>query len=378
MKIGFVFDDSLDGTDGVQQHILTLGAWLRTQGHEVHYLVGRSERTDIPHVHSLSRNLRVRFNGNRLSIPLPASRRRIKELLRTEQFDILHVQAPYSPLMAGRVMKLADKRTAIIATFHIAPYSKTVTLATRLLAIWSRSSLKRLRMLISVSPAAAEFARRTYKLDSVVIPNMFNYGQFATAKPLDVYQDDRLTILFLGRLVTRKGCQKLLEAVKRLQADKLPPYRVVICGGGPLDAPLKAYVQEQHLDEIVTFAGRVSEADKPRYFASAQIAVFPSSGGESFGIVLLEAMASGQAAVLGGNNEGYRSVLGPNPSLLFNPIDTVELANVIRSMIVDDEKRRTAARWGQQEAAKYDVSVVGRKITAVYEDVVATNSRNGT
>jgi phosphatidylinositol alpha-mannosyltransferase len=84
LKVGLVLDDSLDSTDGVQQYVLTVGAWLTSQGHEVHYLVGKTTRTDLPNIHSLSRNIRVRYNGNRLSIPLPASKRRLRQVLRTE------------------------------------------------------------------------------------------------------------------------------------------------------------------------------------------------------------------------------------------------------------------------------------------------------
>src|SRR4051812_47082988 len=91
-KIGFVLDDGLDKPDGVQQYILTLGAWLSEQGHEVHYLVGQTNRTDIKNVHSLSKNIRVQFNGNRMSIPLPTSSRKLRSFLRAEHFDILHIQ----------------------------------------------------------------------------------------------------------------------------------------------------------------------------------------------------------------------------------------------------------------------------------------------
>src|SRR5579875_4032120 len=100
MKIGMVLDDTLDTPDGVQQYVLQVGRWLSAQGHDVHYLVGATTRTDIPNIHSLSRNKQVRFNGNRMSMPLPASRKKLKQFLRTEQFDVLHVQVPYSPFMA--------------------------------------------------------------------------------------------------------------------------------------------------------------------------------------------------------------------------------------------------------------------------------------
>lgn len=378
MKIGFVYDDSLDRPDGVTQYVLRVGEWLSAEGHEVHYLVGQTERTDIPNVHSLSRNFKVRFNGNRLTVPLPASGKRIRQLLTREQFDVLHVQVPYSPLMAGKVIKAAPPTTAVVGTFHIAPHSGLVSVATRLLALWSRSSLKRFNHLVSVSTAASDFAHKTYGVSTPVLPNVVDYQYFAAGKPLKQYDDNKLTILFLGRLVARKGCLTLLQAVAALRARNaaLPPFRVVVCGGGPLDAQLKEYVAGHALQEVVEFAGRISEEDKPHYYASADIAAFPSSGGESFGIVLIEAMSNGRTAVLGGDNPGYHTVLGGNPSLLFEPTNTTQLADKLERLLTDSQERARAAEWGQHEAEQYDIRRVGQKLVAMYKQF-APNSRNG-
>src|SRR4051812_41321546 len=103
LKIGFVLDDSLDKPDGVQQYVLSMGEWLRSQGHDIHYLVSTTTRSDLSNVHNLGRFVTVRFNGNAMGTPLPASGRKIKRLLRDEQFDVLHVQLPYSPFLAHKV-----------------------------------------------------------------------------------------------------------------------------------------------------------------------------------------------------------------------------------------------------------------------------------
>src|SRR5581483_12518242 len=118
------------------------------------------------------------------------------------------------------------------------------------------------------------------------------------------YDDNKLTVLYFGRLVARKGCLQLLEAVNELVSQQLslPDFRVVICGSGPEKSKLEAYVSKHGLSPYVEFRGFIKEEDKPSYYGSADIAVFPSYGGESFGIVLLEAMASGRAAVLAANN----------------------------------------------------------------------------
>lgn len=379
MKIGFVFDDTLDNPDGIQQYMASLAAYYTSVGHEVHYLVGATTRTDIPNVHSMSRNVKVQFNGNRLSIPLWAPLKRIRAVLEAERFDVLHVQVPYHPLMAGRIIKAAPPSTTVFGTFHVAPYSKLATAGSWVLGKWSRwsGSLGRFNKMVSVSPAAQQLAQQTFGLQTEVVPNVFDYPRFHDAQPLPQYDDDVKTILFLGRLVKRKGCLTLLQAVYQLAGDgrTYPPFRVIICGGGSLEAALRDYVTRNQLTDIVEFAGRVSEQDKPRYMASADIASFPSSSGESFGIVLLEAMASGKAAVLGGDNPGYRSVLGSRPSQLFSSKDSAALAEKLSERLTNEPLRAADAQWGMAESEQYDAVTVGTKLLAMYEQV-APNSNS--
>lgn len=370
-KIGLVLDTSLDPSDGVQQYVIAVGMWLQQAGHDVHYLVGETSRTDLLNIHSLSRNMNVRFNGNRTTIPLPTSKRKLRAFVRQEQFDILHVQTPHHPLMAQRLICATDPRTAVIATFHILPYNQLVRVANKLLGLLLRPSLKRIDTMLAVSPAAAEFEQQTFGVAAQVLPNVFDYQRFASAKPMATYNDKTITILFLGRLVPRKGCQTLLEAVAQLDRATLPKFRVVICGKGPLLAQLQAYVAKHDLADSVEFVGFVSEADKPAYYASADIAVFPSSSGESFGIVLIEAMASGRAAVLAGNNPGYASVMAPQPTLLFNPTDPAALAALLTTYLTDTGARQTMASWASMYARDFDVERVGQQLVKVYETALA-------
>lgn len=368
LKIGLVLDDGLDKPDGVQQYILAIGEWLRGQGHEVRYLVGQTSRNDITGVHSLSRNIRVRSNGNRMSIPLPTSRRKLRKLLASEQFDVLHVQTPYSPFMGGQLVTLADRRTAVIGTFHILPNSRVISLGTKALGIMSRHSLRRFDAMLSVSSAAASFARSTFGVTSTVLPNVVDYKRFHEAKPFSQYDDGTLTILFMGRLVPRKGCLLLLQAVAQLQErDDLPHFRVLVCGRGPLESKLKHFIAKHDLQELVTLVGFVDEADKPHYYASADISVFPSSGGESFGIVLLEAMASGRAVVLAGDNPGYRSVMGSQSELLFNTDTPDDLANSLAHYLQNKSDRQHFQEWGGSYVKQFDVTVVGAKLVDVYQ-----------
>lgn len=376
LKIGFVLDDSLDTPDGVQQYILTLGSWLSRQGHEVHYLVGETKRSDIPNVHSLSRNVHVRFNGNHMSTPLPVSRLKLKSFLAREQFDVLHVQMPYSPFMAQRVILASPKQTVVVGTFHIMPHSKTEFVANRMLGIALRRSLNRFDACFAVSPAAAEFMAQTFRVRPRVLPNIVDRKRFAAAQPRAEYDDQKKTIMFLGRLVPRKGCVTLLEAVRILkQKTNLPPFRIVICGKGPLEAELKQFVADELLDEIVTFTGFIAEAEKPSYVASADIMTFPSLGGESFGIVLIEAMAAERPVVIAADNSGYHSVLGTNPDLLFPPGDPYVLAKKLSEFLRDADARSTALSWQKSYVKQFDVAVVGERLLATYEQLLQQKSK---
>jgi phosphatidyl-myo-inositol alpha-mannosyltransferase len=370
VKIGLVVDDTLDKPDGVQQYVLLLGKWLSDQGHEVHYLAGQSKRTDISNVHSLSRNIAVRFNGNKLTVPLPASRRKIRALLQAEQFDVLHVQMPYSPFMAGRVIGAAERKTAVVGTFHILPFSRWEALATRLLGTVLRPSLKKFSAVLAVSQAASDFARYAFSVNPEVIPNMVDvqkFGQGASQSPVKTF----FTIAFLGRLVERKGAMALLQAVKALPDTARQNLQVKIGGKGELADKLQRYIDANNLGNIVRLDGFVAEADKPQYLREADIAVFPSLGGESFGIVLLEGMASGAGVTMGGDNPGYRSVLGKWPQTLVNPRDTAAFAQALEKFITDSSLRNSTHAEQQEAVKAYDVAVVGTKIQDIYQRFVA-------
>lgn len=376
MKIGFVLDDSLDKTDGVQQYVVTLGQWMRSRGHQVHYLVGHTERTDLPNIHSLSRNVHTHFNQNRMSTPLPAKKGAIKELLKKEQFDVLHVQLPYSPFMAGKVIKLAPQTTAVIGTFHILPFSKIESLATRILAVLVRSSRKRFDSVVSVSEPAARFAKKRFKVKSSVIPNAVHVQDFKTAKPMKKYRDGKLTILYLGRLVERKGCMYFLRAIEQLhQQNLLHMARIVIAGKGPLQPELEAYVEKHRLKNIVHFVGYVPESEKPSLLASADIAVFPSTGGESFGIVLIEAMAAASAVVIAGDNKGYRSVMAGHKEQIVKPVNTKAFAKMLKHYMHNAAARKRALKWQQSHVSSYDVQVVGSELLTTYREVLLKKTK---
>lgn len=367
LKIGLVFDDSLDSADGVAQYVKTIGAWLSGQGHEVRYLVGETKLTEWSggQVYSLARNIKVRFNGNQLSMPGISHRRRIKQVLSAEDFDVLHIMVPYSPLLAARIINLAPEKTAIVGTFHIFPAGWLSCFGSRLLRLALAYSGRRFHKMLAVSQASADFARSAYGLDPQVLPNAVEISRFRVANP-----EEQKDIVFLGRLVERKGARELLEAFNLL-SQEMPDVKLKIAGKGALDADLKKYVRVNDLSGRVEFLGFISEEEKARLLAGAAIACFPSLYGEAFGIVLIEAMAAGAGVVLGGDNPGYRSVLGEQEVLLVNPKDKEELATRLKLLLTDKKLADILHDWQESTIKQYDVATVGRQLEDIYRKQIA-------
>lgn len=369
LKIGFVFDDSLDSTDGVAQYVKTLGAWLGAQGHQVSYLVGQTKMKNWAggRVFSLSKNAGVVFNRNRLSVPLPASRRKIKRVLQDEDFDVLHVQVPHSPFLAQRVMNAASDKVAIVGTFHIFPAGWLAKLGSKSLRAAYWGGLGRFDQLISVSQPAARFAKQYFRLSSRVLPNVVDVQRFASAS---AEPPPSPQVVFLGRLVSRKGATELLKAFKVLHST-MPEVRLTVAGDGPQRKSLERYAEKNNLQKVVTFLGKIPEKQKPPLLASADIACFPSLSGESFGIVLIEAMAAGAKVVVGGNNPGYQSVLGGHPELLIDPADSVKFASRLKRFLSDQSAIAAAGNWQSRAVKRYDVATVGPQILDIYQTAIA-------
>lgn len=363
MKIAFVIDDSLDRTDGVQQYVLTLGNWLTGRGHEVHYICGETKRQDLPHVHSLTKNIKLSFNQNRLSIPGWARKRRVKELLAKEHFDVLHVQMPYSPMLAGRVVAAAPYRTAVVGTFHVYPAGWLPRWGTRLLGLITRRSQAQFTQMISVSKPAQSFMKQSWRRTSQVIPNPVNLQLAAKTKA----NKKPASIVFLGRLVERKGARYLVEAFAAMPDRQ--PYTLTIAGSGPLDSELRQLAEKLGIADQTEFTGFVAEDKKFALLASTEVAVFPSTGGESFGISLTEAMAAG-TVVLAGNNPGYAAVLQASPRSLVQPQKTQAFSQQLSDIMANKDLRAEVYAEQQALVKQFDIAQVGPQIEAVYESAL--------
>lgn len=372
LKIGFVFDDSLDRVDGVAQYVKTLGKWLTKQGYEVGYLVGETKMKSWAggKIYSLAENIHVSFNGNRLTTPRPADKKRIDELLSNEAFDVLHIQMPYSPFMAKHAINLAPKLTAVVGTFHILPAGWMARWGTSLLRFTYGKSLKRIDKYFSVSENAAIFAEITFKIKSKVLPNVIEADLFV--RPVPAKRTGH-TIVFLGRLVERKGAMFLLKAFSNL-AQQLPDAKLIVAGDGPERNRLEDYVRKSKLEQSIIFKGFIDEKEKASLLNSADIACFPALYGESFGIVLIEAMAAGAGVVIGGDNLGYRSVL--DSDMLINPRDTTSFANCLRQVLSNPELATNLHERQQAKVKQYDVEVVGPKLVQEYRDAVAKRRKS--
>lgn len=373
LTIGFVFDDTLDALDGVQQHIITIGTELVRRGHDVHYLVGETHHSPVPQTVSLARNVMVSFNGNRMRIPLPVRKREIRAALAHNNYDILHIQAPYSPLFGGRVLECAPQSTGVVATYHIAPIDRRARYGGRALGLVNAHSHRRVDEVIAVSQVAAQYAQFTAHTHGTIIANPVNVEKFATAAHRATRDAAHPHIVFLGRLVPRKGAQLLLDALdygERHGMFPMPGLHVTIAGEGPL---MDDCIQRAaRLRTPVQFVGTVDEG-KADLLASADVAVFPAIGGETFGIVLPEAIASGAGVTLAGDNPGYRWTMRGDEDALFSvgPDHARVLAERIERALTDAPWARRLHAREEALLDRYNVQAVTDEVEQVYARAIA-------
>ena len=369
MRIAQVCPYDIARPGGVQRHILDMAGALRELGHEV---VVIAPRTDLPlagppGVHRIGRARKLNFSGTafEITIALGAERRTLKSLMRDGGFDIVHFHTPWTPFLA--LQALSFHAGPAVATFHDTPgHSVSGRILTWLFRRLSRVLLPRFDLVLTPSDAPRGHLADE-KRAIVTFPPCTDLRAFRDAAPAAGLQDGKLNLLFLGRLEPRKGAMLLLEAYRQLHAAGLD-LRLIVAGNGPEEARLRDFVKQHALHDVV-FAG--APRDTAPWFAAADIFCAPAPHGESFGIVLTEAMAAGRPIVAAAN-EGYRTVLdGEAARFLVSPGSADALAQAIAILAGDAELRARLGAWGREASARYDCRHLAPSLVALYQDAIA-------
>lgn len=349
MRVGLVCPYSFDEPGGVQAHVLELAAQLRAMGHSSEVLGPALEDISLPEwVTRGGPAVPVPYNGSvaRLSFG-PRVRRTTKQFIERGDFDVLHVHEPNSPSYSMLATRMATG--PIVATYHASADS---SYALKLALPALRGSLEKIRAGIAVSEMAWQWQAEQVGTDPVIIPNGVDTARFAAARgPRNDTGD--VEVVFLGRIdEPRKGLDVLLAAVAQL--PRRP--RVTVMGAG---TPREV--------DGVRFTGRVTESEKETILGRADIFVAPNLGGESFGIILVEAMAAG-CAVVASDIPAFAAVCD-GAGALVPPGDSAALAREMQRLIDDPSARNRLIDAGVARAEAFDWNTVARQVVAVYEAV---------
>lgn len=384
MKIGLVspYDWSYPG--GVQDHIAHLAAELRSRGNTVRILTpatGSRARQVEYGVYKLGWAAPVRVNGSIARVAVaPDWRGRIRSLLRRQEFDVLHLHEPLAsalPLTMLHLMGITN--TIYVGTFHA--WARRSLTSTSDWAYYSAKPLlgryfKRIHGRIAVSPAAAEFVSRFFPGEYRIIPNGVDLGRFNEGvEPLAQYTqsgNDRFNIVFLGRLEQRKGLKYLLRAIPIIR-QHYPNTRFLIGGDGPQRVGFQTYAAQAGWRDVI-FLGRVPAEQLPSLYATADVFCAPNTGGESQGIVLLEAMASGRA-VVASDIPGFRSVIrNQRDGLLVAPKNHEQLAWAVCHLLDDENERRRLASAARERAREFGWDHIADQVLDYYRELRAEHA----
>lgn len=366
MKVGIVCPYSWDVPGGVQFHVRDLAEVLLRRGHDVSVLAPADDDTPLPaYVVPAGRAVPVRYNGSVARVNFgPLSAARVRRWLRDGGFDVLHIHEPMTPSLS--VLACWAATGAIVATFH------TANLRSRAMsAVYP--ILEPAIEKISARIAVSEDARRTLVEhiggDAVVIPNGVFVDRFSAARPRPELTGPAGTIGFIGRLdEPRKGLPTLVLAFQRL-LDERPGVRLLVAGRGDVDEVAEDLPPS--VRDAITFLGQVSEEEKARMLRSVDVYVAPNLMGESFGIILVEALAAG-APVLASDLDAFRRVLDDGRvGVLFPRGNVAALAENLRALLDDESRRAELSRLGCAWVRRYDWETVASDLVAVYETVAA-------
>ena len=368
MKIALVSPYDWAHIGGVNNHILSLSNQFVQRGHRTTILAPSSkpaEEVEGDNLVLIGQPVPLPLSGSWARVSLSFHRnRQIKRLLDDEEFDVVHMHEPLFPVPP--VAALRFSKALNVGTFHAyARRSRGYRGFRPLLKRWYGN----LHGKIAVSKPAAELVARYYPGDFKIIPNGIDLAHFsADALPFERFMDGKLNILFVGRMEMRKGLRFLLAAFARLKWE-YPQLRLIVVGPGRLDAASERILGERYVEDVEVIGG-VPYDDLPRYYRTADIFCSPATGGESFGIVLLEAMAAG-TPVLASNIPGYAGVVDNGETgLLFEPKDEVSLANAIVSLMQQPELRARMATKGRVHVQRFSWDRVASEVLSYYDQLL--------
>ncbi len=370
MKIGIVCPYSFDVPGGVQGHVIDLAKALLARGHEVSVLAPADEDSDVPDfVVPAGKALGIPYNGSVARLQFgPVSYARVRRWIRDGDFDVLHLHEPAAPSLSLLALKVADG--PIVATFH------TATTRSRTLAAFQpvlRPLLEKITARIAVSALARRVQVEHAGGDAVEVPNGVDVDFFSRALPLDGYPRAGGTVGFVGRYTEpRKGMGVLLEALRMLLPE-FEDLRMLVVGRGDADQLRREAGPElaSHIDLL----GQVDHETKARALRSVDVYCAPNTGGESFGMILTEAMAAG-TPVLASGLDSFRRVLDDGKAgMLTETGDAAALADGLRELLGDPARRASLAAAAGERVAMFDWSVVTTQVLRVYEAAIAADPR---
>ena len=369
MRIGMVCPYSFDVPGGVQSHVLQLAEVMRARGQNVSVLAPSSPHVALPeYVVSAGRAVPIPYNGSVARLQFsPAVHGKVRRWLADGDFDVLHLHEPNAPSLSMWALRVAEG--PIVATFHTST-TKSLTLAVfqGVLRPWHEKIVGR----IAVSDLARRWQMEALGSDAVEIPNGVDVASFASAPLLDGYPRPGKTVLFLGRFdEPRKGMAVLIDALPRL-VEHFPGVQVLVVGRGDQD---ELRSKAGGLGGHLRFLGQVDDAAKASALRSADAYCAPHTGGESFGIVLVEAMAAG-TPVVASDLHAFRRVLRDGDAGRLVPVeDGAALAAGLVTVLENDQLAKRYVAAGADAVRRYDWSVVANQIMQVYETVAGSGAK---
>jgi len=375
MKVGLISFHSFNNPGGVKRHILGLQKEFKKKGIYSKIIAPRRKRQEFygKDVILLGTSFPLSFSGSQSDFCINFNPLAIERVLKKEKFDVLHFHNFGFP----SVWQILERSDALnILTFHAniegSEFFKNFPIFLYLL---SKIVQWKIDGVIGVAPLTLEIFKG-FKGPKVVIPNGIDLEEFNPQGPqMKKFLNDKINILFVGRIEERKGLIYLLKAYKILE-KKFPNLRLIIVGEGELKEECQNYVQENNLKEV-HFEGQITGQKLPPYYNSCDIFCSPAIFGESFGLVLVEAMASG-IPVVAFANEGYRGVLkGKGSKFLVKPKDYKTLAQKLEILIKNKKLRQEMGEWGRIEAKKYSWPKITDQILDFYQLCLKNKQKKG-